>query len=77
MGKDRRNGRSRYRIVVHSAEYIKSKRAFEARKKALRDKEIFTGAIILPPLINGGIVSKEIAKKLRLDQIHDNEVITK
>lgn len=50
VGKGGRNHASRYRIVVHSAEYMKKKHAFEKRKKMIRNGEIFTGVEINVPL---------------------------
>lgn len=58
MGKGKRNSRSRYRIVVHSAKYMKQKKEQEALRKRVKDlKEgnIFTGEmkIALPIILPG------------------------
>ncbi len=52
MGKGKRSGRSTYRRVKHSAAYYKRKREFEARKKAIKNGEIYTGEMkVVIPLL--------------------------
>lgn len=67
LGKGRRNGRSTYRRVKHSKEYYKQKRELEARKKALRNGEIYCDPIkiAIPLLQASGIITEEVVKKLK------------
>ena len=85
MGKGKRNGRKPYRIVVHSAAYMKKKRILDARKKAIRNGEIFTGAEIkvMPMILPHAVVDlfNEINKNKRIVQgeeiFHGKEVVPK
>ena len=68
MGKGSRNHSSRYRIVVHSAAYMKQKKASNARKmlkkrqKEMREGNIFSG------LIKGGIVLPSVLALIERDK---------
>lgn len=43
MGKGKRNCKSHFKVILRSPEYMRKKRALEARKRDLRNGNIFVG----------------------------------
>ncbi len=79
MGKGKRNGRSKYRIVVHSAKYMKQKKEQEALRKRVKDMKegnIFTGEmkVMLPIILPGKDGKSVVLTKTSEEIFHGEEV---